>query len=146
MKVEDSKLEMLDGIQSRVIFVLDADDVVGEAGLKQKSATPKMLRDQEVCKGKTIEVRGLHSSTTFDAVLLFFESLHWSGGDTVDSLQLNTDRNVAYVTFKNPQGRCPVCTNKPCNVCCKKYTILLRIIRTRIKYAIEQFGSSTQTS
>ncbi len=53
---------------------------------------------------KTIEVCGIKTSTTDDAIELFFESKRHSGGDTVDRIQRATNKTVAYVTFENPEG------------------------------------------
>ena len=59
---------------------------------------------QDVYDGKTIEVCGIKASTTSDTIKLFFQSKRRSGGDTVETIQRNTDNSVAYVTFKEPQG------------------------------------------
>ena len=54
--------------------------------------------------GRTIEVHGLNSSTTYDAIELFFESKRRSGGDAVEDVYLDTDNSIAYVMFESPQG------------------------------------------
>jgi len=57
----------------------------------------------EVWDGKTIEVRGIKSATTDNAIKLFFKDKHSSGGDAVETIQWNTDHDVTYVTFEDPQ-------------------------------------------
>jgi len=54
--------------------------------------------------GRTIEVHGLHHSTSRDAITLFFESKRRSGGNIVEDVDLDTDNDIAYVTFENPGG------------------------------------------
>ena len=54
--------------------------------------------------GKTIEVRGINTSTTNDAIEMFFESKRRSGGDTVKKMTRDTDNNVTFVTFEDPLG------------------------------------------
>jgi len=61
---------------------------------------------QDVWDGKTIEVCGIKASTTGDTIVMFFQSKRRSGGDNVETMQRNTDHNVAHVTFKEPQGQC----------------------------------------
>ena len=60
----------------------------------------------EVWDGKTIEVRGIKSATADCIIQLFFESRRKSGGDAVETIQRNTDHDVTYVTFEDPQGQC----------------------------------------
>ena len=54
--------------------------------------------------GKTIEVRGINTFTTDDAIELFFESKRRSGGGPVEKMTRDTDNNVTYVTFEDPLG------------------------------------------
>ena len=54
--------------------------------------------------GKTIEVRGINTSTTDDAIEMFIESKRRSGGDTVEKMTRDTDNNVTFVTFEDPLG------------------------------------------
>ena len=61
---------------------------------------------QDAWDGKTIEVCGIKASTTNDTIKLFFQSKRRSGGDAVETMQRNTEHNVAYVTYKEPQGQC----------------------------------------
>ena len=67
-------------------------------------ATPAATQAHDAWDGKTIEVRGINTSTTDDAIEMFFESKRRSGGDTVEKITRDTDNNVAYVTFENAQG------------------------------------------
>ena len=64
----------------------------------------KVSPAQDVWDGKTIEVRGINTFTTDDAIELFFESKRRSGGDTVEKVTRDTDNNVTYVTFEEPLG------------------------------------------
>ena len=59
---------------------------------------------QDVWDGKTIEVRGINTFTTDDAIGLFFESKRHSGGGPVEKVTRHTDNNVTYVTFEDPLG------------------------------------------
>ena len=59
---------------------------------------------QNVWDGKTIEVRGIKTSTTDDAIELFFESKRRSGGGPVEKVTQDKDNNVTYVTFEEPLG------------------------------------------
>ena len=59
---------------------------------------------QDVWDGKTIEVCGIKASTSDETIVGFFQSKPKSGGDVVRNIRRNTDRNVTYVTFENPQG------------------------------------------
>ena len=54
--------------------------------------------------GKTIEVRGINTSTTDDIIEMFFESKRSSGGGPVEKMTRDTDNNVTYVTFEMPEG------------------------------------------
>ena len=59
---------------------------------------------QDVWDGKTIKVSGLGTSTTDDAIRLFFESNKHSGGDHVEQMQRDKNRKVAIVTFAKSGG------------------------------------------
>ena len=54
--------------------------------------------------GKTIEVRGINTSTTDDGIELFFESKRRSGGGPVEKVTRYTHNDVTYVTFEDPMG------------------------------------------
>ena len=58
----------------------------------------------EVWDGKTIEVRGIESTTADCLIQPFFEYKRWSGGGVVETVQRNKDHDVTYVTFEDPQG------------------------------------------
>ena len=64
----------------------------------------KVSPAQDVSDGKTIEVGGINTSTTDDAIELFFESKRRSGGGPVEKVTRDTDNNVTYVTFEDPLG------------------------------------------
>ena len=59
---------------------------------------------QEVWDGKSIEVRGLKSSTTHDTVELFFEDFRRSGGGSLEYVHIDTENNVAHLVFEQPEG------------------------------------------
>ena len=85
------------------IFV-DAEDVLKKPELKLEGT---MLEVSPVPQwdGRTLKVNGLHPSTSHDAIELFFESKSRSGGDAVEHMQLDNDKNIAYVTFESPEGQ-----------------------------------------
>ena len=64
----------------------------------------KVSPAQDVSDGKTIDVRGIITSTTDDAIELFFENKRRSGGGPVEKVTRDTDNNVTYVTFEDPLG------------------------------------------
>ena len=84
------------------LFVV-AENVLKKPELKLEGA---MLEVSPVLQWdrRTIEVHGLHPSTSHDAIELFFESKRRSGGDVVEHMQLDNDKNIAYVTFESPEG------------------------------------------
>ena len=57
---------------------------------------------QKVWDGKTVEVHGLSPSTSPDALELFFDDKRRSV--EVDYIQMDTGKDVAYVTFLNIDG------------------------------------------
>ena len=69
-----------------------------------RHATHTATQAHDVWDGKTIEVRGLNTSTTDDAIEMFFESKRRSGGGPVEKVTRDTDNNVTYVTFENTKG------------------------------------------
>ena len=56
-------------------------------------------------KGKTIQVAGLASSTTEDSILNYFENKRRSGGEEVEKVDLRKETGMAFVTFKDANGR-----------------------------------------
>ena len=64
----------------------------------------KMSPAQNVWDGKTIEVRGINTSTNDEAIEMFFESKRRSGGDTVEKIQRYADSHITYVTMENADG------------------------------------------
>ena len=81
---------------------VDADNVVEMSGLTLDGAVLTVVPVRTSWDGRSIEVRGLHPSTSYDAVQLFFESKRRSGGDAVEHMRLDGD--VAYVTFESSEG------------------------------------------
>ena len=77
--------------------VLKKQELKLEEAMLEVSPVPQWDR-------RTIEVHGLRPSTFYDAIVLFFEDKHRSGGNAVKHMQLDNDNNIAYVTFESPEG------------------------------------------
>ena len=54
---------------------------------------------------KTIKVTGLPASTTKDSILNYFENERRSGGGEVETVDLNLEAGVAFVTFMDIGGK-----------------------------------------
>ena len=54
---------------------------------------------------KTIKVSGLPASTTKDSIMNYFENKRRSGGGEVETVDLNLEAGVAFVTFKDIGGK-----------------------------------------
>ncbi|KAI0210053.1 hypothetical protein LSAT2_005215 [Lamellibrachia satsuma] len=65
---------------------------------------------QKVWDGKTVEVHGLSPSTSPDALELFFDDKRRSV--EVDYIQMDTGKDVAYVTFLNIDGAAMVLSKR----------------------------------
>ena len=61
--------------------------------------------DSDEEKGKTIEVAGLASNTTEDLVRHYFRNKRRSGGGEVETVELRSDTGMAFVTFKDVDGK-----------------------------------------
>ena len=85
------------------MFVV-ADNVLCRHDLTLEGATLEVSQAQDVWDGKTVEVYGLKPSTSYDSILLFFESKQCSDGSEVLKVQRHMDETVAYVTFKYSGG------------------------------------------
>ena len=83
---------------------VDADNVVKMSGLTLDGAVLEVVPIQR-WDGRSIEVHGLHRSTSCDTIQLFFESKRRSGGDAVEHMRLDGDDSVAYVTFESSEGQ-----------------------------------------
>ena len=55
---------------------------------------------------KTIQVTGLAAKTTKDSILNYFENNRRSGGGEVESVDLQNDKGVAFLTFVDASGEC----------------------------------------
>ncbi len=62
-------------------------------------------RHSDNAKSKTIEVAGLAANTTEDSVWNYFENKRRSGGGAVETVDLRSDTGVAFVTFKDDNGK-----------------------------------------
>lgn len=56
---------------------------------------------------KTILVTGLSSQTTKDSLWNYFENTRRSGGGYVESVEIQRDNGVAFVTFEDASGKRP---------------------------------------
>ena len=54
---------------------------------------------------KTIKVADLAGNTTEDSILNYFENERRSGGGEVETVELQSDTGVAFVTFKDANGK-----------------------------------------
>ena len=86
-----------------VIMFVVAKSVLDRHDLILDGATLKVSQVQ-VWDGKTIKVSGIKSSSTDDAIELFFESKRHSGGGAVEHIQRDKDKTTAYVTFEKAEG------------------------------------------
>ena len=87
-----------------VIMFVVAKSVLDRRDLILEGATLKVSQVQDMWDGKTIKVSGIKSSSTEDAIELFFESKRHSSGGAVDSIQRDKDKTTAYVTFEKAGG------------------------------------------
>ena len=67
-------------------------------------ATHTAAQAHDAWDGKTIEVRGINTSSTDDAIEMFFESKRRSGGGPVEKIQRDAENHVTYVTLENADG------------------------------------------
>lgn len=56
---------------------------------------------------KTIMVTGLSSITTKDSLWNYFENTRRSGGGCVESVEIQRDNGLAFVTFEDASGKRP---------------------------------------
>ena len=63
------------------------------------------MRESDAEKGKTIQVAGLAPSTTEDSIVNYFENKRRSGGGEVERVDLRGGTGLAYVTFKDANGK-----------------------------------------
>ena len=56
---------------------------------------------------KTIMVTGLSSITTKDSLWNYFENTRRSGGGYVESVEIQRDNGLAFVTFEDASGKRP---------------------------------------
>ena len=89
-------------IHTRVFVITDNDSISHDVTLQYATHTAGQAHD--VWDGKTIEVRGINTSTTDEAIEMFFESKRRSGGDTVEKIQRDAESHVAHVTLEYADG------------------------------------------
>ena len=63
------------------------------------------VRGRREEKSKTIKVAGLPTSTTKDSIWNYFENKRRSGGGEVETVDMKLEAGVAFVTFKDIDGK-----------------------------------------
>lgn len=74
------------------------------------------VRDNAEDISKTIQITGLATTTTKDSILNYFENERRSGGGDVETVDFRRKAGVAFVTFKDVDGRSLRLTNFPFQV------------------------------
>ena len=85
-----------------VCVIADNDSIRHDVTLQ--CATHTSAQAHDAWDGKTIEVRGINTSSSDDAIEMFFESKRRSGGGPVEKIQRDAESHVTYVTFENADG------------------------------------------
>ena len=70
-----------------------------------KSEHNVIKEETSSCNSRIVEVTGLASVTTEDAICNYFENTRRSGGGEVESVEMKPELNMAIVTFKEAEGR-----------------------------------------
>ncbi|KAI0208320.1 hypothetical protein LSAT2_006997 [Lamellibrachia satsuma] len=78
-------------------------NILSRSALTLDGRTLDVSASQEVWDGKSIEVRGLKSSTTHDTVELFFKDFRRSGGGSLEYVHIDRENNVAHLVFEQPE-------------------------------------------
>ena len=89
-------------IHTCVYGITDNDSVRRYVTLK--CATHIAARAHDTWDGKTIEVRGINTSSTDESIEMFFESKRRTGGGPVQKIQRDAESHVTYVTMENADG------------------------------------------
>lgn len=63
------------------------------------------LLDDAESTSKTIKITGVAAKTTEDSISNYFENERRSGGGEVEAVDLRPEENVAFVTFKDVDGK-----------------------------------------
>ena len=63
------------------------------------NATVGIPDEEKMEESRTIEVTGLASTTTKDAIINFFENTRRSGGGEISDVEIVTEKGCAVVTF-----------------------------------------------
>lgn len=63
------------------------------------------LLDDAESTSKTIKITGVAEKTTEDSISNYFENERRSGGGEVEAVDLRPEENVAFVTFKDVDGK-----------------------------------------
>ena len=90
-RVVEREEHTLDGASLKVVFGKSEHNVIKE--------------ETSSCDSRIVEVTGLASVTTEDAICNYFENTRRSGGGEVESVEMKPESNMAIVTFKEAQGR-----------------------------------------
>ena len=64
----------------------------------------ELLEDAESAS-KTIKITGLAARTTEDSIFNYFENERRSGGGEVEAVDCRPEENIAFVTFKDDDGK-----------------------------------------
>ena len=64
-----------------------------------RNATVGIRDEEKMEESRTIEVTGLASTTTKDAIIYFFENNRRSGGGEISDVEIVTEKGCAVVTF-----------------------------------------------
>ena len=64
-----------------------------------RNATAGIPDEEKMEESRTIEVTGLSSTTTKDAIRNFFENTRRSGGGEISDVEIVTEKGCAVVTF-----------------------------------------------
>ena len=84
-------------------FCLDFDKI--QEGLRKRSTLDaKKISIKTVPLCNTILVKNLPSTATHDSVLFRFENARAGGGD-VERVELDLEKRIALVEFKDPSGK-----------------------------------------
>ena len=69
-----------------------------------RNATVGIPDEEKMGESRTIEVTGLASTTTKDAIKNFFENTRRSGGGEISNVEIDTEKGCAVVTFLSAES------------------------------------------
>ena len=100
-------------LQSRISKILILFLVVAQSVVKQDQHILNSARlhvslevlDNAENASKTIQITGLTAQSTEDSIRNYFENERRSRGGEVEGVTFRSDKNVAFVTFKDFEGK-----------------------------------------